>query len=185
MSLTAKDVAQITRLLEESNFDELYLEIDGLKLSLRRGSAPNRECVADPASALVSGTTPPTAIALPPERPASPMSIAAVPQQATDPCALPGAGGALPGAGALTDANTLPVSAPLLGTFYRAPKPGAAPFVEIGSQVAEDTIVGIIEVMKLMNTVRAGVRGKVSQILARDGALVEYGETLLRVSKAS
>jgi biotin carboxyl carrier protein len=50
--------------------------------------------------------------------------------------------------------------------------------------VEEDTIVGIIEVMKLMNTVRAGVRGKVVQILGRDGALVEYGEALMRVSKA-
>ncbi|MDB6104399.1 MAG: biotin carboxyl carrier protein [Gammaproteobacteria bacterium] len=146
MSLTAKDVAQITRLLEESSFDELYLEIDGLKLSLRRGSAPNAQSLVDPAAALAPSPAPP----------------------ATPP-----------------DPNTLMVSAPLLGTFYRAPKPGAAPFVEIGSQVAEDTIVGIIEVMKLMNTVRAGVRGKVTQILARDGALVEYGETLLRVSKTS
>jgi len=75
------------------------------------------------------------------------------------------------------------VSAPLLGTFYRAPKPGAAAFVEVGSQVEEDTIIGIIEVMKLMNTVRAGVRGKVTQILSGDGALVEYGETLMRVGK--
>jgi acetyl-CoA carboxylase biotin carboxyl carrier protein len=146
VSLTAKDVAQITRLLEESSFDELYLEIDGLKLSLRRGSAPNAQSLVDPAAALAPSPAPP----------------------ATPP-----------------DPNTLMVSAPLLGTFYRAPKPGAAPFVEIGSQVAEDTIVGIIEVMKLMNTVRAGVRGKVTQILARDGALVEYGETLLRVSKTS
>jgi acetyl-CoA carboxylase biotin carboxyl carrier protein len=144
VSLTAKDVAQITRLLEESSFDELYLELDGLKLSLRRGSATNAQPLVDPAAALAPSPAPP----------------------ATPP-----------------DPNTLMVAAPLLGTFYRAPKPGAAPFVEIGSQVAEDTIVGIIEVMKLMNTVRAGVRGKVTQILARDGALVEYGETLLRVSK--
>ena len=77
------------------------------------------------------------------------------------------------------------VTAPLLGTFYRAPKPGAPPFVEVGSAVEEDTIIGIIEVMKLMNTVRAGTRGKVLEILAQDGALVEYGETLMRVSKAS
>jgi acetyl-CoA carboxylase biotin carboxyl carrier protein len=81
------------------------------------------------------------------------------------------------------DPGTAVVSAPLLGTFYRAPKPGAAPYVEVGSQVEEDTIVGIIEVMKLMNTVRAGVRGEVVQILGRDGALVEYGEALMRVGK--
>jgi acetyl-CoA carboxylase biotin carboxyl carrier protein len=81
------------------------------------------------------------------------------------------------------DPTTAVVSAPLLGTFYRAPKPGAAPYVEVGSQVEDDTIVGIIEVMKLMNTVRAGVRGRVVQILGRDGALVEYGEALMRVGK--
>jgi acetyl-CoA carboxylase biotin carboxyl carrier protein len=84
---------------------------------------------------------------------------------------------------AAEDPNNVGVSAPLLGTFYRAPKPGASPFVEIGSEVEEGTIIGIIEVMKLMNTVRAGVRGKVTQILCRDGALVEYGEILMRVGK--
>jgi acetyl-CoA carboxylase biotin carboxyl carrier protein len=67
----------------------------------------------------------------------------------------------------------------LLGTFYRAPKPGAPPFVEVGASVEPDTIIGIIEVMKLMNTVRAGTRGRVREIRARDGNLVEYGEALL------
>jgi acetyl-CoA carboxylase biotin carboxyl carrier protein len=134
VTLTAKDVAEITRLLEESNFDELYLELDGLKLSVRRGSG---------ATAAAPGTVPSAA-----EHP-----------------------------------NSVGVTAPLLGTFYRAPKPGAAPFVEVGSQVEEDTIIGIIEVMKLMNTVRAGVRGRVIQIHCQDGALVEFGETLMRVGK--
>jgi acetyl-CoA carboxylase biotin carboxyl carrier protein len=151
VSLTAQDVAQITRLLEESSFDELYLEIDGLKLSIRRGSSANVRPLVDPAAGRA---------AAPP-----------VPAEVTYP-------------NTPTDPNTLTVSAPLLGTFYRAPKPGAPPFVESGSQVEEDTIVGIIEVMKLMNTVRAGVRGKVIQILGRDGALVEYGEALMRVSKS-
>jgi len=74
---------------------------------------------------------------------------------------------------------------PLLGTFYRSPKPGAPPFVQVGSQVEADSIIGIIEVMKLMNTVRAGVRGTVAEFLAADGALVEYGEVLLRVRKSA
>ncbi|HTY92767.1 MAG TPA: biotin/lipoyl-containing protein, partial [Steroidobacteraceae bacterium] len=63
----------------------------------------------------------------------------------------------------------------------RAPKPGAPPFVEVGATVEADTIVGIIEVMKLMNTVRAGAAGTVVEILAADGALVEFGETLMRL----
>jgi biotin carboxyl carrier protein len=57
--------------------------------------------------------------------------------------------------------------------------------VEVGSQVQESTVIGIIEVMKLMNTVRAGANGTVSEILARDGALVEYGEPLLRIVRTS
>jgi acetyl-CoA carboxylase biotin carboxyl carrier protein len=151
VTLTAKDVAEITRLLEESNFDELYLELDGLKLSLRRGSAADIQPLGNGGSAS-----------------AAQASAAPVPET-VPPLA--------------DDQDSVGVPAPLLGTFYRAPKPGAAPFVEVGSQVEEDTIIGIIEVMKLMNTVRAGVRGKVIQILCRDGALVEYGETLMRVVK--
>jgi len=77
------------------------------------------------------------------------------------------------------------ITAPLLGTFYRAPRPGAPSFIEVGSPVEEDSIIGIIEVMKLMNTVRAGTRGRVVEIRAQDGKLVEYGEILVRVSKAT
>ena len=146
MSLTAADVAEIMRLVEQSGFDELNLEINGTKISLRRGS-PAPGVPAAPAVA------------------AAPAAVASTPKPASDP-----------------DVQDLP--APLLGTFYRAPKPGAPAFVEVGSQVGDDTIIGIIEVMKLMNTVRAGVSGTVTEILVADGALAEYGETLLRVRKA-
>lgn len=74
------------------------------------------------------------------------------------------------------------VTAPLLGTFYRAPKPGAPPFVDVGARVEPDTIIAIIEVMKLMNTVRAGRAGRVTEILVADGALVEFGQPLLRLA---
>ena len=73
------------------------------------------------------------------------------------------------------------VKAPLVGTFYRAPAPGAAPFIEVGSRVEPDDTVCIVEVMKLMNEVRAGCKGRVLEIWARDGALVEYGETLVLI----
>ena len=82
------------------------------------------------------------------------------------------------------DPSAKDVPSPLLGIFYRAPKPGEAAFVEVGSKVEEDTVIGIIEVMKLMNSVRAGVKGEVTEILAPNAALVEYGETLIRVRPA-
>jgi acetyl-CoA carboxylase biotin carboxyl carrier protein len=73
------------------------------------------------------------------------------------------------------------VTAPLIGTFYRATAPGAAPFVEVGAHVEPDDTVCIVEVMKLMNAVRAGCRGRVVEICAENGALVEYGQTLMRI----
>jgi acetyl-CoA carboxylase biotin carboxyl carrier protein len=82
------------------------------------------------------------------------------------------------------DPSLTEVPSPLLGIYYRAPKPGADPFIEVGQSVDEDTIIGIVEVMKLMNTVRAGVKGEVVEIVARNAEMVEYGETLIRVRAA-
>jgi len=150
MSLTAKDVAEILRLLEESSFDSLSLEINGMKLNLERGSAVRTQRVRGPAAPAPAPT------------PVAPLDWA----KKTKPSSEPG----------LSD-----VSSPLLGVFYRAPKPGEPPFVQPGSKVEPETVIGIIEVMKLMNSVRAGVKGEVVEILAENGALVEYGEILLRV----
>jgi acetyl-CoA carboxylase biotin carboxyl carrier protein len=152
VSLTARDIAEITKLLEDSSFDELELEIDGMKIHLRRSGAR---------TSVRNGDIP---------------DLSASRAKGNVPVA-----GASPFAGKSGMSPFLEVRAPLLGTFYRAPKPGAPPFVEAGASVEPDSIVGIIEVMKLMNTVRAGARGVVREILARDGALVEYGETLLRI----
>ncbi|MBV8854405.1 MAG: acetyl-CoA carboxylase biotin carboxyl carrier protein [Sinobacteraceae bacterium] len=166
MSLTAKDVAEISRLLEESHFDSLELEIDGLKLSLRRaGAAPD-------AAAHATATEAAAPVA---------SSAASVEQNAAR--SVRADTTVESRAAALDDPDQHRVTAPFLGTFYRAPKPGAPAFVAEGAAVEPDTVIGIIEVMKLMNSVRAGVAGKVVRILARDGALVEYGETLLLVSR--
>ena len=76
-------------------------------------------------------------------------------------------------------AHWLVVRSPMVGTFYRAPAPGAAPFVEIGRAVEADATVCIIEVMKLMNSIPAGARGVVREILAEDAQAVEYGQPLV------
>jgi acetyl-CoA carboxylase biotin carboxyl carrier protein len=70
---------------------------------------------------------------------------------------------------------------PMLGTFSRAEAPGAAPFVEVGGKVGPETTVCIIEVMKMMNSVPAGVSGTIAEIVPENGQLVEYGEPLFRV----
>ena len=155
MSLTAADVAEIMRLLDESAFDELSLETDGFKLHLRRGPAGVESADA-------------------------PFPVPRARSKAAEPAAPP----PKRAAAAPSEPGLVEVPAPLLGVFYRAPKPGAAPFIEVGAQVEEDTVVAIIEVMKLMNSVRAGVRGEVVEVLAQNGALVEYGEALVRVRAA-
>ncbi len=73
------------------------------------------------------------------------------------------------------------VRAPLLGTFYRAPKPGAPPFVEVGSPVTEETVVGILETMKLMNSVYAGARGRVAEIRVADAEFADHDAILMLI----
>ena len=73
------------------------------------------------------------------------------------------------------------IDAPMLGTFYRASAPGEEPFVDVGSEVGPDTVVCLIEVMKMMHSVKAGVAGRVVEVCARNAELVEYGEPLFRV----
>lgn len=73
------------------------------------------------------------------------------------------------------------IRAPMVGTFYSAPSPEAEPFVTVGSHVEEDTVVCIIEAMKLMNEIQADCRGEITAVLAENGQVVEYGQPLFRV----
>jgi acetyl-CoA carboxylase biotin carboxyl carrier protein len=76
------------------------------------------------------------------------------------------------------------IDAPMLGTFYRAEAPGAAPFVDVGAKVKPDTTVCLIEVMKMMNSIPAGVEGTIVEVCAENAALVEFGQPLFRVEPA-
>jgi acetyl-CoA carboxylase biotin carboxyl carrier protein len=187
VTLTAADVAEIMRLVEQSSFDELTLELDGVKLSLRRGAAVASDAHSGSASnamnsAGVSGVAGAAGSAGAMNVTRDSLSAA---RASADRGTANGAAAtrANPAPSAPSDPNVHDVPSPLLGTFYRSPKPGAPPYVEVGATVEEDTVVAIIEVMKLMNTVRAGVRGTVTEILPADGSLVEYEQTLLRVRK--
>jgi len=73
------------------------------------------------------------------------------------------------------------IKSPMVGTFYRAPSPDAAPYVDVGSEVNPDTVVCIIEAMKVMNEIKAEVSGVVTQVLVENGKPVEYGQPLFKV----
>jgi acetyl-CoA carboxylase biotin carboxyl carrier protein len=85
---------------------------------------------------------------------------------------------------AATSEGLVTIEAPLLGTFYRAPEPGAPPFVDVGASVEPDTVVCLIEVMKMMNSVPAGVAGTIVEVCAENAEPVEYGAPLFQVRPA-
>lgn len=209
MSFTHADVQHILKLLEASHFDELLLEMDGVKLELRRRgavsgvgaeSSATTQLTAAPAASPSAGSAAPGTGTPTPETkhsgsPAGKSSGAAggsgmssshdaqAAASSASPIARNGqsatSGG--PAGQVVGDAQLLEIRAPMLGTFYRSPKPGADPFVAVGSRVEPDTVIGIIEVMKLMNSAAAGISGEVVEILAQDGELVEYDQPLMRV----
>jgi acetyl-CoA carboxylase biotin carboxyl carrier protein len=73
------------------------------------------------------------------------------------------------------------IVSPMVGTFYRAPSPDSAPYVKEGQDVAEETVVCIIEAMKVMNEIKAEVKGVITEVLVENGAAVQYGQSLFRV----
>lgn len=108
------------------------------------------------------------------------VGVASPPAAAEVPAQQNGAAPAQQNGAAPAQANA--VVAPLVGTFYHAPEPGSPPFVQVGDVVAADTVVGIVEAMKMMNKVRAGRSGTVAAVLVADGELVEYGQPLVELT---
>jgi acetyl-CoA carboxylase biotin carboxyl carrier protein len=160
MELSEDDVLQILKLIDESHFDYFQLEVGELKITVSKGEPI-------PLTAAPQGTaapvTAPAAASAP--KPASPTPAAA--PQAAKPVAVP--------------EGMVTITAPLLGTFYVAPEPGAPPFVKVGQAITEDTTVGLIEVMKVFNSVRATVKGSIVEVVAQNGQFVEFGQILFIV----
>lgn len=156
MKLSNEDVQEILRLLDASPYSELNLQTDQFKLSLRRGGegqwTQSAEVLSQP------NLLKPAAAAA--------ESASAPVESRPDAASRHG----------LVDVRT-----PLPGTFYRSPQPGAPPFVEVGSQVQENTVVCIVETMKLMNSIHAGIRGRVEDICMKNGQFTEQDTVLMRI----
>ena len=164
MKLTNEDVQEILQLLDATKYDELHLETERFKLTLRRKRASGDW--TQETQVLSSPNT------LQPSPGAPPIATSAQPAAATEPRDP-------------REVAWIDVRAHLPGTFYRAPKPGALPFVEIGSGVEADTVVGIIETMKLMNAVHAETRGEVVEICCDNAQFVEKDAVLMRIKPES
>lgn len=158
MTIENKEIEAFIRLFERSDWDELRLEVDGLHLVL--SSDPNAkpivEVMGEKAPVRMPESKPTPAEPVPP-----PVHVPAAPDENND--------------------GLVAIRAPNLGTFYRAPNPGEAPYVEIGQEVAADSDVCLIEVMKLFTPVQAGVAGKIARICIEDGNMVQHDEPLFYV----
>lgn len=164
-----EDIQNIIKLIREAeNIAEFSLKYGDLEITLSRNAFPR------PASDLLASSS---------TRPAE----SSAGDTSAKPTAIKGSDRERPPAPEQSkpDEGEIAIKAPMVGTFYRSPKPGTPPFVEEGSTVASDTIVCIIEVMKLMNSLHAEVDGVVTRILVQDAQPVEYGQPLMFVRKTA
>jgi len=159
-SVNMEELRELIGLLRENGLAELELENEGFRVRLRRESA------SEPAS---HAAAPPPAPAPAPAAPtpASPAAPAHPGTQATT--------------AASQDQDLHIIPSPIVGTFYRSPSPAADPFVKIGSNVEPESVVCIIEAMKLMNEIQAEASGEIVKIYVENGQPVEYGQPLFGI----
>jgi acetyl-CoA carboxylase biotin carboxyl carrier protein len=148
-----KDIKAIIDLMRKNSVTEFELEKDDFKIRLKRGS---------------NGT----GVAIAPE---DPPVLAYAPALAVP---GPAAGAAPPPQ--VPASNELEIKSPMIGTFYRAPSPESAPYVEVGVEVSPDTVVCIIEAMKVMNEIKAEAKGVVTQVMVENAKPVEFGQPLFK-----
>ncbi|HEX4836409.1 MAG TPA: acetyl-CoA carboxylase biotin carboxyl carrier protein [bacterium] len=154
--LDLEEIRALIRLATEAEITELFVDAPHVKVRIRKGdSAPSPSGSPEP---VVSVSVPRTEVAAPPGAP-----VVAPP----------------------TATGYVPIVAPMVGTFYRAPKPDAAPFVSEGDQVEPGQIVCILEAMKLFNEIPSDVAGRIVRILVENGAPVEFGQPLFLVDPSA
>jgi acetyl-CoA carboxylase biotin carboxyl carrier protein len=154
-----KDIKAIIDLMKKNAVSEFELEKPDFKIRLKRGangSAGQAAAYDEPATIVYS--PPPTAIPV------------AQPPQAQNPTAAP--------------SNELEIKSPMIGTFYRSPSPESAPYIEVGTEVSPETVVCIIEAMKVMNEIKAEAKGVITQVMVENAKPVEFGQPLFKLRPA-
>ena len=153
--LTFDEIKQLIYIVEDSSVQELQVEKEGLRVTIRKFHAMEhtRVCEKAPSLAKASSTT----------------QHSISDDHTTDHTET------------TPDTPLHTIVCPMVGTFYGSSSPDAPPFVEVGSQVQENTTVCIIEAMKLMNELDADIKGEIVQVLVQNGQFVEYGQPLFLV----
>ncbi|WP_100404755.1 acetyl-CoA carboxylase biotin carboxyl carrier protein [Bacillus solitudinis] len=155
--LKVQEIKELIRAIDQSSLDEFKFEQDGTKLVLRKQKA---QAAIQPSLPVVTETVQATHNSTPVTEPSNKQEEVK-PEPVT--------------------ANLHTITAPMVGTFYAAPSPDADPYVKNGADVNTETVVCILEAMKLMNEIEAEVKGRIVEVLAENGELVEYGQPLFVV----
>lgn len=155
-----KDIKAIIDLMKKNSISEFELERQDFKIRLKRtnGGGAGGEEGAPPA--YIPQMTGMPGVIVSPQMPAT----------------LPS-----PGPAPTPPSNEVEIKSPMVGTFYRAPSPEAANYVEVGTEVGPDTVVCIIEAMKVMNEIKGEVRGVITQVLVENARPVEFGQPLFKI----
>jgi acetyl-CoA carboxylase biotin carboxyl carrier protein len=150
-----KDIKAIIDLMKKNSITEFELEEKDSKLRLKRGLSAGI-AVAQPLDDAVPVVSVPTVVAAPAAAVASAVMVA-------------------------PNSGEIDIKSPMIGTFYRSPSPEAGPYVDVGTEVGVETVVCIIEAMKVMNEIKSEVKGVVTQVLVENGKPVEFGQPLFKV----
>ena len=153
--MSLDQIEKLIKFMEEHGLTELQVKEGELEFKARRGDRPNTPFVVQHAPGIVSGT----------------------PEFSNGAAATSNA--PAPAAAARDDLKE--ICSPIVGTFYRKPNPNAAPYLEVGDAVTKDSVVCIVEAMKVMNEIKAEVGGKIHKILVEDASPVEFGQALFLV----
>lgn len=162
--MKVQEIRELIKLVDQSSISELTFETDGSKIKLKKSEGVVSPVAAAPVQTEVKAAPAPKAVEAAPAPKAveaTPAPVAAVSVENTD--------------------DLFKVTSPMVGTFYAAPSPDADPYVKAGDKVTGDSVVCIVEAMKLFNEIEAEVNGEIVEILAKDGELVEFGQPLFLV----
>ena len=165
-----KDIKVIVDLMKKNAVSEFEMEEGDFKIKLKRDSGKPRK-----------GETVVVQEAAPMILPAAAAAPVAAPVATAAPAPALATLADAPAAAAAPVAEGPEVKSPMIGTFYRKPSPDADSYVEVGSVVEPDTVVCIIEAMKVMNEIKAEVKGTIAEVLVEEGKPVEYGQALFRI----
>lgn len=166
-SVNMEELRELIQLINENDFSEFELEREGFRVRFRRGGE-----ISEPSSTAFS-----------PSRELTASSGGPAGEQVVSGTPIPPHPGAKAQTEASEDQDLYMIPSPIVGTFYRAASPNADAFVKIGSHVEPDTVVCIIEAMKLMNEIQAETTGEVAKIYVENGQPVEYGQPLYGIKK--